>query len=692
MKCPYCDQEIPDGSASCPVCMKTLIPVPEDRESGGKKEEQGTFAENPADETAKKESEAFGETPEGGAEKTEHEGPKAAETAGLVKEAEPDAPALVPAVPERKAGKKWMAGAAAAAVVAVAGIAFWQMNQKDPKDIVIDAFKGVAAEGQTNPGEEIFGWEAMADMMYSSSYKTGMGLQLESFLGMTDMAGAGFDYSVREDREAKAMDMDFGVQYAGMALVNAKIYLDDSELAVALPGMTDKVFALNLVEDLDAQAAASPYLGKFLSDTGFSIQGYADYMKKANELAHSETPMFDLGALWERYKTGSEAIDNLKAAMTVEKGEKQSFTVDGEEVSCNGYDVVLSKDALVEFFTETKDFFLADETLKKDMAAYLELVYDLNQSVSGVYGLSGGYGETADGGELTPEEQQEQLWASADQELEKLLSQLNGTMGDISLAVYVTDDGKLASFDYSTSISGSAPEASDGSGEAQAGADGQPSGETVKLYGTVGFKGGYNRMANVDASLVVEEADGQKVTFTANKTGEYEAGKTYQTGLKLGMEQSGGSAAQGAEEAVTPVNGVLDMTGSYSIEDGSYSLKASVASGGQELGYLSMDGIVEKLVPGTSIQAAVDSLKLCISGGSGIVPADESAPEEISLLELSGSFNLEPFAEGEGVTRPEGESFDVMAATEEEWNAVGMELYLKLMEIMSGMSQTVPAE
>ena len=27
MKCPYCDQEIPDGSSVCPVCMKELIPV-----------------------------------------------------------------------------------------------------------------------------------------------------------------------------------------------------------------------------------------------------------------------------------------------------------------------------------------------------------------------------------------------------------------------------------------------------------------------------------------------------------------------------------------------------------------------------------------------------------------------------------------------------------------------------------------
>lgn len=53
----------------------------------------------------------------------------------------------------------WMAGAAAAAVAVVGGVAFWQMNKPDPKDVVIDAFKGVVAEGQTNPMEEIFGWK-----------------------------------------------------------------------------------------------------------------------------------------------------------------------------------------------------------------------------------------------------------------------------------------------------------------------------------------------------------------------------------------------------------------------------------------------------------------------------------------------------------------------------------------------------
>ena len=107
-------------------------------------------------------------------------------------------------------------------------------------------------------------------------------------------------------------------------------------------------------------------------------------------------------------------MDNLKAAMTVEKGESRSCTVGDAEVECDGYDVVLSNAALVQFFTETKDFFLADETLKKDMITYLELVYDLNASLYGSEEMAQLYGmESPD---MTPEQQQTELWTSADED------------------------------------------------------------------------------------------------------------------------------------------------------------------------------------------------------------------------------------------------------------------------------------
>lgn len=604
MKCPYCEQEIPDGSLECPVCSKKLM----EAQSGGE---------------------------------------AAGETSSQSKEQNEGAPASVPAVPEKKQKKVWIAGVTVAAIAAVGGVAFWQMNRKDPKNVVIDAFKGVVAKGQTNPGEEIFGWKSMNEKMYKGSYEMNMGLSIGQFMGDTEMQGAGFSLDAREDREKGAMDMDFGLQYGGMDVMNAKVYLDSSELAFALPDMTDKVFSLNLAEDLNTQIANSPYLGKNMSDVGIDLQSYADYMKKVNELSHSETPLFDVAALWDRYKTGSEAINNLKAAMTVEKGEKKSFTIDGKEQECSGYDVVLTKDSLVQFFDETKDFFLEDETLKKDMITYLELLNTLNESVYGSVDLSAVYGLDSTGEDMTPEKQQVELWTSTDEELEELLSQLEDVMGDVNLAVYVTNDGKLASFDYSTTVSEKTSS--------------EDSADVYKIYGTVEFKGGYNQLANVDSILTAENPQGEKVIVTVIKTGEYEKGKSYSAGLNLNM------LVENQEVA-------FDMMGNYNIKDGAYMLSVSAVDNDVEVGSITVDGVVEDLVPGESFNVQIDSLK--VEAGNG--------PESMTLAELYGNFGM-GIIEG-GISKPEGESFDILAATEEDWNAVIMELYLGLMSMMSSLS------
>ena len=226
--------------------------------------------------------------------------------------------------------------------------------------------------------------------------------------------------------------------------------------------------------------------------------------------------------------------------------------------------MVLSSDSLVQFFTDTKDFFLEDETLKKDVVTYLELVKDLNDSVSGAYSLDsvvGGDGAQAE--ELTPQEQQEELWTEVDSSLDEALTQFQNSMGDLNLAVYVTDDGKLASFDYSAVLTGISEEMEDGqaaggesaetsgaseeetkAAEAGSEAGGAAQGaETLTLSGTVTFKGGYNRMANVDASLVLTAPGSSPVTVTLNKTGDYQKEQSYSEGLVIGLESEGEKGA-----------------------------------------------------------------------------------------------------------------------------------------------------
>ena len=81
----------------------------------------------------------------------------------------------------------------------------------------------------------------------------------------------------------------------------------------------------------------------------------------------------------KRYREGCKAEDDFKAALTVEKGEKASFTIDGKEQACRGYEVTVSKEAMINFLRTSSDFFLQDEVLKKDFLKRLELSVKLSQ-------------------------------------------------------------------------------------------------------------------------------------------------------------------------------------------------------------------------------------------------------------------------------------------------------------------------
>ena len=81
-----------------------------------------------------------------------------------------------------------------------------------------------------------------------------------------------------------------------------------------------------------------------------------------------------LKALWSRYREGSQAIDNLKAAMTVEEIEGKTQTINGKEESVAGYQVQVSKEAFAEFLTATKEFIMADEAFKTDVVEYFDIM------------------------------------------------------------------------------------------------------------------------------------------------------------------------------------------------------------------------------------------------------------------------------------------------------------------------------
>ena len=530
--------------------------------------------------------------------------------------------------------KKWLISAGAAAAVAVVGGGVMLSHQADPKDTVIDAFKSITAEGQLNPSEEIFGTKELEKLLQKGSAQTGMELSMTGISdeSLNQMSGAGIGLDVKRDVDSGRQLLNLSLQYGGGELADAQLYMDDTQIMAAIPALSSRMFTLDYVNDLEGQLINSPYAAQKLEEQGIDIEGLANYLGQYKAALSDEEPMMDLKALWNRYKEGSKAIDDLKTAMTVTKNDKKEFTIDGQSENCRGYHVTLPKDALIRFAKTTREFFLNDETLKQDVVRYLELAGD----ASSIYAADG------DGESVDPEEQQKELWAQAEAVLDNLVEGMENTIGDVTMDVYVRKDGKMAGFSYET--------------------DATVEEENVRFYGDVSFGGGYNMLSNVNGALNIEDSDGQIITVSLDKTGAYEAGKSWS-----------GQVIATLEDDEEKYQFILD--GDYQIADGSYEVKLDLQSNGASQASLTANGAVSDLSKGESVHIDMDSLRLettLLNGSS-------------SYVEFAGSYYVNPLEDE--IAQPDGVPFDVLASSEEDYNQVTTEitgnLFAILLKVMS---------
>lgn len=581
MKCPYCNYEMEDGSKVCAACGQAV---------NVEDTEQMAAVQTP--ETAEVESAPAGEP---------------------------------------KKGKKWLIPAAAAAV-AVAGGAIWMSSQVDPKDAVIGAFKSIVAEDQIQPAEEIFGISEIVKKINTENSEVSLKLAFEdsSAEELAMLTSGGVEVTAWNDLENKKFAMDMGLDYADMDLATLKIYLDENQIAAAVPELSDKSFVIRYNEGLEEQIANSPFASSVLETEGIDISGLDDYMNNYMSMLEGGNTLFNIEALWNRYKEGSQAIENLKAAMTVEKIDKKEFTVDGTAQNCKGYHAVVSKDALMQFVKTTKDFFVSDVTLKRDMVSYLDMLFSL-------------YGEEffASLEVENAEAAQGMIWENLETQLNDAISRLETAAGDVSMNVYVTKAGKMAGFDFDTVLT---------NGE-----------EPLKIYGDAAFDGGYHMLANMDTTVNCE-VGGETFTLIMNTDGVYEAGNTSIFGTDI-------TVTHGEESFV------ITYDEDYQIADGTYTAVMDWTINDVSQIKVTMDGFVENLVKGESFDMYFDSLKMETSLIS----------EEEDYIELSGHYKVGPLETA--IEAPAGKTFDVLAGTEEEYSTVAVEMYGNVMGLMMQLHQ-----
>ena len=545
MICFKCGAEIPEGSTICPVCHADLTLE---------------FAQIDPQETG---------SVSGG-------GSPASETA-------PSSGSL-PSVPEEpKPGKKGMKILIAAGVVAAAGaaaaFAFTQMNAKDPKEAVVDAFQTTFSHEQVSPAEDIFGLSQFSSASVSSDAEAGLTLSLDSssMEELNALTGGGLRISSRNDVSNKKSDANVGVVYNGMDVVNLDLYYGDHTLMAAIPELSEKVLTMDLGDGLADRIKNSPAMSRLLDENGISADAAAAYLTEVTALAEENaaaggnTP--DLPALMDRYREGCKAQENFKAALTVEKTDKSTVTVNGQDKECRGYSVLVSKAALIDFLRTSSDFFLQDEALKNQYLRQLELTVKLN-------GLMGGSVPA------TAEELQADAYEEAKAAAAQMIQALDAALPAIQRPVYLDKDGVLTSVLGSTVINGGIT-----------GSDGDSQTVPTEMAFEAVFEGGAYPLQNLTGQLTIGSGDDAMALYLV-KQGVYDDKKlTCDASLDL---------VSGSDDSAPSVS--ILYSGSYITESGDYHISLEAVENGSQLFKISASGIVSQLEKGMFIYSDMVSI------------------------------------------------------------------------------------
>lgn len=172
-------------------------------------------------------------------------------------------------------------------------------------------------------------------------------MSIEADLAVAGDGGLQMQYNM--DDKIKSVYMD--VSYWGTSIVQAVLYVDDEELSLGLPDLTDYVFFINRVtlED-DIQT---------LIDEGMLDEDTAEAFVTLNK----ETQ--DLEGKNEEIKQGAydilNALKDIYYKAETKKADSKTLEINGENQNCKGYVTMITGQQISEFFLAYKEVYEENE-------------------------------------------------------------------------------------------------------------------------------------------------------------------------------------------------------------------------------------------------------------------------------------------------------------------------------------------
>lgn len=349
----------------------------------------------------------------------------------------------------------------------------------------------------------------------------------------------------------------------------------------------------------------------------------------------------------------------------VEKAEKGSFLVDGKETVCKGYHVQISKDSLIAFLRTSSDFFLNDEELKEQYLDQLRLSVSMTELFSGAM---------AAGDLPSAEEMLQQSYDEVKEQTDWMIQILEQSLQDVDMTVYVDPKGRLASLTGTTTVVEADMEAAEselaneeaGTGDSSDAAEGTGVGSGANTDEAVKEK----REAQIDFALDLHGGS----YLTENMNGRLSiTSEGATTDILYEKEESYDGEQLDSDHTVSVLssdgNITMNASGTYITESGSCQLDMELLVPEMQPIKIHGSGMVTELEKGKSIYADIDSL---------------SVEAEGITMNFSGELGYGPLSEE--VLPLEGEELDVLAATEEDWGEIMMEVYGNIFGLMSQLA------
>lgn len=567
--------------------------------------------------------------------------------------------------PEKKKSGKMMIGVAAAVAAVGIGIAVVPRLMEDPKKTVIAAFESVNSDNQITGAEEIFGLREFVENYGKVNCESIFRMQIDgcSQPGMEMLTGAGLEIRSKADLENWKSRAEMALNYNHMDLAELQFYYGDQVFMAAVPELVDRVFTLKIDDSLGDSLKNSPTVAPYLEASGVDTEQLAELVQEMMKKPENGTAkgQLDFPGLLERYQKGCKAKESFQQAMMVEKAEKGSFLVDGKETVCKGYHVQISKDSLIAFLRTSSDFFLNDEELKEQYLDQLRLSVSMTELFSGAM---------AAGDLPSAEEMLQQSYDEVKEQTDWMIQILEQSLQDVDMTVYVDPKGRLASLTGTTTVveaAESEPANEEaGTGDSSDAAEGTGEGSGANTDEAVKEK----REAQIDFALdlhggsyLTENMNGRLSITSEGATTDilYEKEENYD-GEQLDSDHT--------VSVLSPDGNItMNASGTYITESGSCQLDMELLVPEMQPIKIHGSGMVTELEKGKSIYADIDSL---------------SVEAEGITMNFSGELGYGPLS-GE-VLPLEGEALDVLAATEEDWGEIMMEVYGNIFGLMSQLA------